>query len=290
MTDLSRTNLKFFFTPLASRMCGVCIGRVGATLDATTNAASAMAGNPKGWPKGEPVGILIDVDELSEEDSLMLAAYQALEVSRKGQLPIGANLVTLTREEARDVLIGKTLGKSVPITNIPDVVSGFDPDTGTDDDALYYAAVNPDHDDHDLNADSEAKTRAQCQEEADYAFLDNLHTQSDKENHMEEDPVPPYKPVQAANEGTFVTSALQTSLVEPADVGQAQSLTPASATVSIPSSEAISASTSNPDATAPRARRSTIAAQRSRNYRGPYTQPISSSSRARPPHRAPSPV
>ena len=283
---------KIFFVPSASRTRGVRIGRVGATLDATTNAASAMAGNPKGWPKGEPVGISIDTDEILEEDSLILAAYQALEVPRKGQLPNGVEIVTLTREEARDVLIGKTLGKSIPITNIPDVAPGFDPDTGLDDDALFYVAIAPDHDDHNLNADGEATTRGQRREEADHAFMNDLHAQRDEEARMEQDPVPPYEPVQTTNENTFTTSMLQTSLVESANVGQTQSLTPASATVSIPSSEAVSATSSNPDITAPRARRSTVAAQRSRNYHGPYTQPISSSSRARPfpPRRAPSPV
>ncbi len=283
---------KIFFVPSVNRIRGARVGRVGAILDATTNAASAMVGNPKGWPKGEPVGITIDVEEILEEDGLILAAYQALEVPRKGQLPDRVELAALTLEEARDVLIGKTLGKSIPITNIPDAAPGFDTDTGTDDDALYYAAIAPDHDNHNRNADGEATTRGQRREEADYAFMDEIHAQRDEERRMEVDPVPPYEAVQPAGENTFTTSTLQTSLEESANVGQTQSLTPASATVSIPSSEAVSATSSNPGNTAPRVRRSTAAAQRSRNYHGPYTQPTSSSSRSRPlpPRRSPSPV
>jgi hypothetical protein len=281
---------KVFFSPSVSRMRGARIGRVGATLDATTNAASAMVRDSKGWPKGEPVGIIIDVDEISEEDGVTLAAYQALEVPREGLLPNGVELVSLTREEARDVLIGKTLGKSVPVTNIPDVALGFDPDTGTDDDALYYAAIAPDHDDHNLNADGETKTHGQRREEADNAFMEELHARQEEETRMEEDPVPPYEPAQPGNENTFAFPTLQTSLEESANRGQAQSLTPASATVSIPSSEAVSATSSNLDAPA-RAGRSTVAARRSRNYHGPYTQPISSSRPRRPPpRRTPSPV
>lgn len=79
-------------------MRGARIGRVSATLDTTMNAASAMVSNSKGWPKGEPVGIVIDVDEISEEDKVTLAAYQALEVPREGLLPSGVELVPLTRE------------------------------------------------------------------------------------------------------------------------------------------------------------------------------------------------
>lgn len=248
-----------------------------------------MTGDSKGWPKGEPVGITIDVDEISEEDGLTIAAYQALGVPRQGPMPSELMLATLTREEARDVLLGKTLGKSVPVTNIPDVVLGFDPDSGTDDDALYYAAIAPDYKDHNLNADGEAKTRGQRQEEADYALLDNLHAQQEEETIREDDPIPPYEPTQPGNENTFTISTLQTSLEESANAEPAQSLTPASASMSIPSSKAVSATSSQLDVHSSRAGRSTVAARRSRNYQGPYTQPVSSS-RPRLPriHRSPS--
>jgi hypothetical protein len=53
------------------------------------------------------------------------------------------------------------MGKSVPVTNIPNVALGFDPDSGTNDDTLYYAAITPDHDSHNLNVDGEAKTQGQ---------------------------------------------------------------------------------------------------------------------------------
>ena len=124
---------KIFFAPLASRMRGVRVGRIDALLDATTNAASAMNNDFRGWPKGEPIGILIDKEEFSEEDVTILSAYQALGVPRVGSLPEGLEIVSLTRE-AWDALIGKMLGKSVPNTKIPDVISDFDPNSGMDDD------------------------------------------------------------------------------------------------------------------------------------------------------------
>ena len=95
-------------------MRGVRIGRIDALLDVTTNVASAMNNDFRGWPKGEPVGILIDEEEFSEEDVTILSAYQALGVPRVGSLPEGLEIISLTREEAQDALIGKTLGKSVP--------------------------------------------------------------------------------------------------------------------------------------------------------------------------------
>ena len=41
---------------------------------------------------------------------------------------------------------------------------------------------------------------------------------------MEQDPVPPYEPVQREGEAAFATSALQMSLVEPVNAGPAQQL------------------------------------------------------------------
>jgi len=282
---------KIFFAPSASRMRGVRVGRIEALLDATTNAASAMNNGFRGWPKGEPVGILIGEEEFSEEDVTILSAYQALGVPRVGSLPEGLEIVSLTREEVQDALIGKMLGKSVPNTKIPDVISDFDPNSGMDDDALYYASIAPDYDEHNLNADGEAKTREQRREEADYAIMEELQG-GQEEERMEQDPVPPYEPVQREGEAAFATSALQMSLVEPANAGPAQLSTPNSAATSMPSSEAVSATSSNSNAAVPQTRRSTVAARRSRNYRGPYMQPASSSSRSRlpPPRRSPSPL
>ncbi len=121
--------------------------------------------------------------------------------------------------------------------------------------------------------------------------MDELQGQREEE-HSGEDPVPPYEPVQCEGEATFTTSALQMSLAEPANIRQAQLSTPTSTTTSMTSSKAISAASSNPDVSAPRTRRSTVAARRSRNYQGPYTQPASSASRSRrpPPQRSPSPT
>ena len=160
-----------------------------------------------------------------------------------------------------------------------------------DDDALYYASVAPDYDEHNLNMDGEAKTREQHREEADHTIMEELQG-GQEEERMEQDPVPPYEPVQHEGEAAFATSALQMSLVEPANVGPAQLSTPNSAATSMPSSEAVSAMSLNSNTAVPQTRRSTIAARCSRNYRGPYTQPASSSSRSHlpPPRRSPSPL
>ena len=174
-------------------------------------------------------------------------------VPRVGSLPEGLEIVSLTREEAQDALIGKTLGKSVPNTKIPDVISDFDPNSGMDDDALYYASVAPDYDEHNLNADGEAKTREQRREEADYTIMEELQG-GQEEERMEQDPV------QHEGEAAFATSALQMSLVEPANAGPAQLSTPNSAATSMPSSEAVSATSSNSNAAVPQTRRSTVAA------------------------------
>ena len=47
---------------------------------------------------------------------------------------------------------------SIPNTKVPDVSPGFDPDSGTDDNALFYTSITPNHDDHNLNMDGVAKT------------------------------------------------------------------------------------------------------------------------------------
>ena len=57
----------------ASQMHGVRIGRVGTTLDATTNGATAMMKDLQNWPKGNPIGIQIDVDEFSKFHHLLNA-------------------------------------------------------------------------------------------------------------------------------------------------------------------------------------------------------------------------
>ena len=94
------------------------------------------------------------------------------------------------------------------------------------------------------------------------------------------------------NKSSFTTSTLQSSLAEPANSSQTLTSTPISVTTSMPSSEAVSATSSNPDASVPCARKSTVAARQSRNYQGPYTQTASVSSYrpcSTPSHQSPSP-
>ena len=285
-----------FFSPSANRMRGVRIGRVGAVLDAATNAAHAMVHGPGNWPIGNPVGVMIDVDKITEEDYRLLLAYRALGVPIEGEVPRDLDILTITSEDAKDLLIDKTLGKSAYNTQVPIVASDLNPNTGLDDDALDYAAVDPDYDEHGFNADGLAKTRAQRREEEDFAYMDEALGRREELPRvvpMEEDPAPPYVSTEPRAGESFSTTALQSSLEEPASGAQPQLRTPSSVVESIPSSEAVSAASSAPDVTAPRTRKSTAAAQRARNYRGPYTQPASSSSssRSRPPlsRRSPSP-
>src|SRR6266852_2413375 len=134
-----------FFAPSVSRMRGGRIGRVGAILDTTTNGAKALTHDVNTWPKGEPIGITINLTEFSEDDKKLISAYQTFKVPITGQLPLESELPPLSREEARDILIGKALGKSIPNTKVPDVSPGFDSESGTDDDALFYASITPDH-------------------------------------------------------------------------------------------------------------------------------------------------
>ena len=280
-----------FFTPSAKRIRGVRIGRVCAVLDATTNTAHAMEHGPGSWPVGEPVGISIDVDELTEEDKELLAAYMALGVQLEGETT-GLNLTPPPLELAKERVVGKVLGKAALIVEVPHDTPGFFPASGTDDDVLDYATIDPNHDEHGLDADGIVKTREVRREEEDFAYMEEATAPQEEDHPMEEDPAPPY--VQTAPEAeAFTTTALQVSLEEPAGGVLPQALTPTSAVESIPSSEAVLAASSTQDLGAPSTRRSTVGARRSRNYRGPYVQPASSSSssRSRPPpsRRTPSP-
>lgn len=148
--------------------------------------------------------------------------YSTLGLPIKGQLPVGVDLPSLTCEEAHDVLLGKVLEKSIPNTNLcylPNTFPGFNLDSGIDNDALLYTSIAPNHDKHNLNVDSEAKTQGQCWEEADYAFMDGVLEQPE-EDIQTEDPIPPYEPILIENESSFATSTLQSSLAEPANSSQ----------------------------------------------------------------------
>jgi hypothetical protein len=283
-----------FFSPSAKRIRGVRIGRVRAVLDAASNAAHAFINGPGNWPIGEPVGISIDVTELSEDDRQLLTAYLVLGVPVEGELAKGLDPTSFSLEAAREIVIGKALGKSALVTKIPLDSPGFNPDSGTDEDALDFAALDPDYEEHGFDGDGLVMTHAQAQEVAALEFMEEFHGQQEEDHPMEEDPAPPYVPAEPEAGTAFATSALQVSLDDPAGSTPPLALTPTSAVDSIPSSEAVSAASSSaPDIAAPRARRSTVGARRSRNYQGPYVQPTSSSSSSqsrRPPsRRSPSP-
>ena len=209
----------------------------------------------------------------------------------EGELAKTLDSVSFSREEAKELVIGKVLGKSALITEIPHDAPGFNPDSGSDDDALDYAVLDPNYEEHGFDAEGLVMTQEQRQEAAATAFMEESQGAPEEDHPMEEDPVPPYVPAEPETGGAFATSTLQVSLEDPVSSSPTQALTPSSAVESIPSSEAVSAaSSSTPEIT--RARRSTVAVRRSRNYRGPYVQPASSSSSSRsraPTRRSPSP-
>src|ERR1700733_8172861 len=214
-----------------------------------------------------------------------------LGVPMEGELAKTLDSVSFSREEAKELVIGKVLGKSALITEIPHDAPGFNPDSGSDDDALDYAVLDPNYEEHGFDAEGLVMTQEQRQEAAATAFMEESQGAPEEDHPMEEDPVPPYVPAEPETGGAFATSTLQVSLEDPVSSSPTQALTPSSAVESIPSSEAVSAaSSSTPEIT--RARRSTVAVPRSRNYRGPYVQPASSSSSSRsraPTRRSPSP-
>ena len=228
-----------FFSPSTKRIRGVRIGRVRAVLDAATNAAHAFSEGSGNWPVGDPIGISIDVTELSKDDNKLLAAYLAMGVPVEGELAKGF-----------------------------EGSGAFKPDSGSDDDALDYAQLDPAYEEHGFDADGVAMTQEQRQEAAADVYMEEIQGQEEEEHPMEEDPVLPYVQTESAAGAVFATSALQGSLEEPPSSTQPLLFTPTSTVESIPSSEAVSAaSSSTPDVTLPRPRKSTVAARRSRNYR-----------------------
>jgi len=258
--------------------------------------AQALQGDPREWEKGTPVRISMDVDELTEEDQTLLTAYRSLDVPVEGNLP--ENLPPLVSvEQARMTLFAKSKEKA---TTTEILKEDLLPDN--DDDALDYAYIQPDHDAQGLNADGRLKTRVERREEAEEAaafeyMVDREEAAASREEPaaMEVDPAPPYSPPEPGSNEPFGTSALQVTLTEmSSNTGTPlQTLTPVSAVTSIPSSEGASVNSSTSASSAQpgqQQRRSTVAAQHSRNWRGRHRQPPASSSCSQPAHyRSPSP-
>ncbi len=269
-----------FFAPSATRMRGVRIGRVMAILDATTNCAHALVHGPGKWPKGEPVGIAVDEIELDDKDIQLLATFRAFGVPIFGNLPEALNTISVTPELARDVLIGKALGKTVSNTNLPTSSPDFDTSSGTNDDALYYEAIDSDHDAKGLEADGLAKTRNMRRDDAENAFLEELQDQRGEDTQQE--PAPPY--VSADSEtGTALSNTLLLASTEQSTSssgGMPPPVTSLPDAVFGSASEVTPSSAPVPEVSVPHPRKSTIAAQRSRNYVGPYTQPAPAASLA----------
>src|SRR6266849_11061745 len=131
-----------------------------------------------------------------------------------GNLPAALDSISISPEVARDVLIGKVLGKTVSNTNLPDSSPDFDTSSGTHDDALYYAAIDSDHDANGLEADGLAKTRNMRRDDAENAFLEELQDQRG-ENVLDE-PAPPYAPANTKTGTVRSDTLLQAPMEESA--------------------------------------------------------------------------
>ena len=126
-------HLLIFFSPSAHRMRAARIGRVSAILDAMTNLVQALQGDPGEWEKGSPVGMIVDVEELTEEDRALISAYRSLSMPVEGALPSDMP-PTVTTEQARVILFGKSKSKATELPDETDLPDG-------DDDALFYATI-----------------------------------------------------------------------------------------------------------------------------------------------------
>ena len=190
-----------FFSPSATWMCGVCIGRVMAILDTMTNCAHAMVNGPGNWPKGEP----------------LLATFRSFGIP-------------ITRT-------------TTPNTNIPSSSADLDLLSGTDNDALYYAAIDPNHDVNGLEADGLPKHITCARDDAENASIEGL--QDGHEDNGDE-PAPPYVSAEVEVGPTGQSPLLPAFSEEPVGNSNVSTLHP---------------------------RKSTVLTQRLRNYMGPYTQP-----------------
>ena len=278
-----------FFSPSAHRIRAARIGRVCAMLDALSNLAQALQRDPGEWEKGFPIGIEVDLEELTEEDQTLLVAYRSLDVPVEG--PIPDNLPSLaSAEQARVMLFGKSKGRA---TGMPEEVDLPE----RDDDALFFADIQPDHDEQGFNADGRRKSAAERREFAEEEYVRELQEAQEAREEpvaMDIDPAPPYSPAEPPTSEPFGTSALQVSLGETgSNVGTPQqALTPVSAVTSIQSSEGASAFSSGSAASVTREgnqphKKSTVAAQRSRNWRGRPRQPSPRDRRSPSRHRSP---
>jgi hypothetical protein len=159
--------------------------------------------------------------------------------------------------------------ENTPLPNSPSASESVkSPKLRSADDALEYSVLDPDYDEHGFDVDRLVKTHYQEQEGQIQAYLEEIHGQQEDDHPMEEDPALPQEqnPPDAGN--TFTTTSLQVSLEEAPGSIQPQALTPTSAVESIPSSEAVSASSSAPDIASLRPQKSSVAARCSRNYQG----------------------
>jgi hypothetical protein len=135
----------------------------------------------------------------------------------EGEPPTGLVPVSLSLEEARELAIGKVLGKTVLITKIPHEALGFSPDSGTDGNALDYAMLDPDYEEHGFDVEGTMMTWEQLQEATALAFTEGTQQLQGEDLPMEEDP---HAALQAETEAetAFATSTLQLSLEHSVEV------------------------------------------------------------------------
>ena len=284
---------QIFFLPSAHRIRAARIGQVCAMLDAMTNLVQALQKDPGEWEKGTPIGIVLDSEDLTEDNRTLVNAYRSLDVPVEGTLPNNLPPI-VTAEQARIILFGKPTAK---FTDIPDKIELPD----RHDDALFYADIQPNHDALGLHADGSRKLAAELRAFTEEEYIQELQEArgaQEEPTAMDLDPAPPYSAAASAAAAAFGTLALQVLLVEAsgnASVGTPQqALTPVSAVTSIQSSEGASAVSSRsvasnqPEGSRP-CHKSTVTAQRSRNWKGRHRKPPPCDQRSPPRQRSPSP-
>ena len=192
-------------------MRAVRIGRVCTILDTLSNLAQALGADPGEWEKGTLVGITIDLEELVEEDQALVNTYRSLDVPVEGPLPEDMPPV-VSREEARTILFGKSKAKATKLPDETDLPE-------RDDDTLFYADIQPDHDAQGLTADGRHKSDAELREQQEDEFIhkyQEAHEVHEESNAMDIDPAPPYTLAEPATAESFAPQPSKSLLAKQA--------------------------------------------------------------------------
>src|SRR5271169_1642690 len=147
-----------FFSCSASRARWVRICRVITFLHGYIHLCRKLINPGAPWDFGEPVGVACDVND--ENSRNLVRAYKFLGLRAVGGAPFEVP-EEYTIEMARDAIVGSKLGKDPVILTFPEPEETL---AGTNDDALVFGAVCPDHDPNAFDEDGRRTTRGQRQQ------------------------------------------------------------------------------------------------------------------------------